>query len=239
MKAVVTGASRGIGLAFSKSLSRAGYLVTMVARNEALLAQRTQELDRSSGQKHHQFAVDLARVTSPDYDTKKLAALFTDALLLVNCAGMTNHNLLARMRTEHIVSTLQLNLHVPTILLKMAILPMLRAHNKHGNTPQIINVSSMLSITGLTVPGTSVYAALKAGLLGLTESLANELGGKLRVNALLPALVPETDMGKTASPALPSVLLEAVVQAFDTMVQDQSMNGKFVTVDEHGPRTIN
>ncbi|KAM9908850.1 hypothetical protein OXX69_005894 [Metschnikowia pulcherrima] len=86
---------------------------------------------------------------------------------------------------------------------------------------------------------TSPYAASKAGLLGFTESLAAELGGKIRVNAVLPALVPETEMGRSGSPKLPTVSLEEVVQACENVIMDESMNGKFVAADGKETRYLN
>ena len=238
-RAVVTGASSGIGLALCQRLASLGYGITMVARNEQRLLKNLEHLDKRHGQNHQYSVVDLSKMSTHDSCESRVKDLFKDASLLINCAGVTNHNVLAKLTTEAIASTINLNLTAPILLSRLAIMPFLRLLKKTGVTPSIINMSSMLSVSGVTIPGTSPYAALKAGLLGFTESLAAELGGKIRVNAVLPALVPETAMGRSGSPKLPTVLLEEVVQACENVIMDESMNGKFVVADGKETRYLN
>lgn len=198
-----------------------------------------QELLRSNGQQHQYSVVDLEKLCVPGYSESTLKGIFTDASLLVNCAGVTNHNVLTKLNTEAITTTINLNLVAPILLSKMAVLPFIRQLKKSGVLPSILNVSSMLSISGVTVAGTSPYAALKAGLLGFTQSLAAELNGKIRVNAVLPALVPETEMGKTGSSTLPTVSLHEVVEACENIFTDDRLNGQFIVADGKGCRTLN
>ena len=238
-RAVVTGASSGIGLALCQRLANLGYGITMVARNEQRLLKNLEHLDKRHGQSHQYSVIDLSKMSTYESCESRVKDLFKDASLLINCAGVTNHNVLAKLTTEAIASTINLNLTAPILLSRLAIMPFLRLLKKTGVTPSIINMSSMLSISGVTIPGTSPYAALKAGLLGFTESLAAELGGKIRVNAVLPALVPETAMGRSGSPKLPTVLLEEVVQACENVIMDESMNGKFVVADGKETRYLN
>ena len=97
--------------------------------------------------------------------------------------------------------------------------------------PSILNVSSVLSLTEHVLPGTSVYAASKAGLLGFTKSLSNELKGRIRVNALLPGLVKETDMGMNVNSGLEQVSLDEVSNKAVQVLSDLSMNGECVVVE--------
>ncbi|OBA20250.1 NAD(P)-binding protein [Metschnikowia bicuspidata var. bicuspidata NRRL YB-4993] len=237
-RAIVTGASSGIGFALCQRLSHLGYSVTMVARTEHRLAKNLDLLLRSGGQHHLYNVVDLEQL-GLHHPENMLKPLFTDASLLVNCAGVTNHNVLTRLSPEAIATTINLNLLAPILLSKSAVMPFLRQQKKTGVVPSILNILSMLSISGVTVPGTSPYAALKAGLLGFTESLAAELNGKIRVNAVLPALVPETEMGKSGSPQLPTVSLQEVIEACEKVITDDEMNGKFVVADGNGFRSLN
>ncbi|GEQ70360.1 hypothetical protein JCM33374_g4036 [Metschnikowia sp. JCM 33374] len=242
-RAVVTGASSGIGLALCQRLAHLGYGVTMVARSEGILAKNLDILSKSNGQHHQYTVVDLQNISGPGFleteNGKHLKSIFSDANVLVNCAGVTNHNVLSRLSTEAITTTINLNLVAPILLSKMAIMPFLKTSRKTGITPSILNISSMLSISGVAVAGTSPYAASKAGLLGFTQSLAAELGGKIRVNAVLPALVPETAMGKSGAKSLPTVSLDEVVHACEKVLGDEELNGRFMVADGNGYRSLN
>lgn len=194
-KALVTGGLRGLGLAIAERLARHGAGVTLVARDAAALAQRAAALPVVGELQVHGFcAADLLQIRS-HADLSCLARQLQGISVLVNCAGMTNHSLLARTSAEQISDTIHLNLTVPIMMSRCAVREMMRFQS---DTKCIINISSVLSVTGEYAPGTSVYAASKAGLVGFTTSLAHELRGKVRVNAILPGLIRETDMGKLA-----------------------------------------
>ncbi|RCK62220.1 3-oxoacyl-[acyl-carrier-protein] reductase FabG [Candida viswanathii] len=188
--ALVTGGSRGIGLAISKKLALEGATVTLLARDERRLQASLQELSTQHGQQHTYHALDLLKLlhTKHQHDVH-----LGSPSMLVNCAGVTNHSLLHRTRMDEIYDTVNLNLTVPIVLTQMVLKDMIR--NSRKTSPAVLNILSVLSMTQYVVPGTSVYAASKAGLLGFTKSLAAELKGKVRVNALMPGLVKETDMG--------------------------------------------
>lgn len=242
-RAIVTGASKGIGLAIAKNLALLGCSVTMVARNEKLLQQNLDQLVCTQSQTHNIVAFDLADFARG----KEACALGYVSLVenlklatyLVNCAGVATYSLLTKTPHETITNVIDLNLTSPIILSKIALDPMMRLLRKTKVVPCILNVSSMLSTTGLTAPGTSAYAALKAGLLGFTESLAAELNGKIRVNAALPVLVKETDMGRAASDKLKTVPLSTVVDTCTKVLTDENLNGKFVPIEGPEYTTIN
>lgn len=239
--ALVTGASRGIGWAISSKLALLGCSVTMVARNEDLLIDNIKKLDNSGSQSHKYVAYDLlslARGVEPN-NHGFLVENLANSSILVNCAGLATYKLMPKLTTEGILDVVDLNLNVPILLSKMAIPSMVKLGRLQKITPSILNISSLLSSTGTAVSGTTAYAALKAGLLGLTEALAKEMNGKIRVNAVLPALVPETDMGKSAAASLPTVPLGEVVDTCVKVLEDDLVNGKFVPADGKGFRTLN
>ncbi|PSK35664.1 hypothetical protein C7M61_004453 [Candidozyma pseudohaemuli] len=199
-RAIVTGASRGIGLAISKGLAELGASITLLARDSDAMYDNVKNLARQEYQEHKFVTynlLDLAHGKEPENHSFLLEAL-NESSILVNCAGTTTNTLLARAPERSIIDTIDTNLVAPIILSKLAIKPFTKIGKLQKQKPVIVNVSSVLSFTGLSSPGTTVYAALKAGLLGFTKSLANELRGSIRVNSVLPALVKETDMGKKA-----------------------------------------
>lgn len=239
-RALVTGASRGIGLALSQRLATLGCSVTMLARDSDMLYDNISTLSKLKKQEHKFIGYDLMHLVQgkePD-NHGFLVENLNESTILVNCAGLANYRLLPKLTNEAIVDTVGLNLIAPILLSKMAISPMLKLLKSLKVTPNIVNVSSLLSSLGVTISGTVPYCALKAGILGLTESLAAELNGKIRVNAVLPALVPETDMGKAASKNLPKVALDDVVEIFEKVVTDESVNGKFIIADGKGFRPV-
>ncbi|SGZ50156.1 CIC11C00000003571 [Sungouiella intermedia] len=236
----ITGASRGIGLALSNKLALLGSTITMVARNEDLLVDNIRKLPTSKDQQHKYVSYDLmslARGVKPN-NHGFLVENLEKANILINCAGLATYKLMPKLTDDGILDVVDLNLVAPILLSKMAIPSMLK-QGRRTPVPSILNISSLLSATGTAVSGTSAYAALKAGLLGLTEALAKELNGKIRVNAVLPALVPETDMGKNASANLPTVSLLDVVDTCVKVLEDESVNGKFVPADGGKFRTLN
>lgn len=239
--ALVTGASRGIGLALSNKLALLGCTVTMVARNEDLLVDNVRKLPTPNNQKHKYVSYDLMSLVKGVEPKTHLLLVenLQQSSILVNCAGLATYKLLPKLTDENILDVVNLNLIVPILLSKLAVPSMIKLGRQQKVTPSILNIVSLLSCTGTAVPGTTAYAALKAGLLGLTEALAKETNGKIRVNAVLPALVPETDMGKAASASLPTVPLKDVVGTCIKVLEDQSLNGKFVPADGGAFRTIN
>lgn len=239
-RAVITGASKGIGNALAVRLSQLGCAITMVSRSEHLLADTLDQLSTDANQKHDYVVYDLLKLLreAGTSKTEELSNAFSESSILVNCAGVANHNLLYKLSNEAIATTLQLNLLSPILLSKMAIMPMIKHLRKTKVTPNILNISSMLSLSGVTIGGTTPYAALKSGLLGFTQSLLNELNGKVRVNAVLPGLVPETEMGKTGSKSLPSVSLADVIETCEKVIGDDKFNGDLIVADGKGFRKL-
>lgn len=241
-RAIVTGASRGIGLSISKTLAELGASVTLVARNSDALYDNVKNMPTPENQEHKFVSynlMELAQGKEPENHSFIMEAL-NESSILVNCAGTTTNTLLARATERSILDTIGTNLIAPVILSKYAIKPFTKIAKLQDHKPVIVNVASVLSFTGLTSPGTTVYAALKAGLLGFTKSLSGELRGSIRVNAVLPALVRETDMGKTAPAGskFPVIQMEDAVNNTVELITDESLNGKLLIADGKGHRFL-
>jgi 3-oxoacyl-[acyl-carrier protein] reductase len=184
--ALVTGASQGIGRACAVALAKAGARVGLAARNEAKLNEVAAEIATLGGAAAV-FALDIASEGSIKACAKTAVAHFGSIEILVNNAGITRDTLLLRMKRADWDDVIQTNL-TGTFLMTQALLsPMLKA--RWG---RIINISSVVGETGQA--GQANYAASKAGLIGLTKSLARELASRnITANAIAPGYI-ETAM---------------------------------------------
>lgn len=235
--ALITGGSRGIGLAIAKQLALQGATIKLLARDESLLQTGFQQLSTSHEQQHQYKCFDLMELTKGNTNEDILQYVGHNNTMLVNCAGITTHSLLHQTSQRDIIDTINLNLTIPIILSQLSIKSMIRLRKKK---PSILNISSVLSFTDYLVAGTSVYAASKAGLLGFTSSLAHELKGRVRVNSLLPGLVKETDMGSNANldENLLAISLDSVVQEALRILGDSNVNGQCVILDKEDTSSI-
>jgi 3-oxoacyl-[acyl-carrier protein] reductase len=187
--AMVTGASQGIGRACAVSLAKAGAHVALAARNGAKLAEVAAEIE-SLGGKAMPFEMDLASEESIKAVTKAVVAQYGKIEILVNNGGITRDNLMLRMKLADWNAVLQTNLTGAFLLTQAAVSSMLKT--RWG---RIINISSVVGETGQA--GQANYAASKAGLIGLTMSLARELASRnITVNAVAPGYIstPMTDV---------------------------------------------
>jgi 3-oxoacyl-[acyl-carrier protein] reductase len=184
--ALVTGASQGIGRACALALAQAGARVALAARNESKLNEVAAEIAQKGGAAAV-FALDLASEESIKACAKSAVQHFGSIEILVNNAGITRDTLALRMKRADWDEVIQTNL-TGTFLVTQALLsPMLKA--RWG---RIINISSVVGETGQA--GQANYAASKAGLIGLTKSLARELASRnITVNAVAPGYI-ETAM---------------------------------------------
>jgi 3-oxoacyl-[acyl-carrier protein] reductase len=182
--ALVTGGSRGIGLAIAGELAAAGARVAVVARNEAGAKAAAASLP---GEGHAGYACDVANPEAASALIKQVEQEMGSLDVLVNNAGVTRDNLLMRIKDEDWDAVLDTNLRGAFNLIRAASRGMMKRR-----AGRIINITSVVGITGNK--GQANYAASKAGLIGLTKSVAKELGSRgVLVNALAPGYI-ETDM---------------------------------------------
>lgn len=184
---LVTGGSRGIGLAISRKIAAAGYNVIAVARRESdELSDAVREAATQGGGLHFR-AFDLSDVDAIPIFVKGLRDEFGAIYGLVNNAGIGTEGLLATMHNSEIEALLRLNILSPVILTKYVV-----RHMMADGGGRIINMSSIIATTGYN--GLSVYGATKAAATGFTRSLAREVGKLgITVNAIAPGFV-DTDL---------------------------------------------
>jgi 3-oxoacyl-[acyl-carrier protein] reductase len=184
--ALVTGASRGIGRACALELAKAGASVALAARQLDKLEEVAAEI-RATGGEAFVVALDLSSHDSIKEAIAKVAKEFGRIDILVNNAGVTKDGLALRMKPDDWNLVLQTNLSGAFYCIQQVISPMMR--ERWG---RIVNISSVVGEAGNA--GQANYAASKAGLIGLTKSLAQELGSRnITVNAVAPGFI-ETDM---------------------------------------------
>jgi 3-oxoacyl-[acyl-carrier protein] reductase len=182
--AVVTGGSRGIGRSIAAHLAAAGARVAVVAREEARAAAVAGELP---GDGHAGFSCDIADTAAVEALVKQVEADLGSIDILVNNAGVTADNLLLRMSDAEWDRVLDTNLKGTFNTIRAATRGMMRRRDG-----RIINITSVVGITGNK--GQANYAASKAGVIGLTKSVARELASRnILCNALAPGYI-ETEM---------------------------------------------
>ncbi|MBV8199529.1 MAG: 3-oxoacyl-[acyl-carrier-protein] reductase [Acidobacteria bacterium] len=184
--ALVTGASQGIGEAVARLLAAQGARVVLAARSAEKLAALAAEIAAAGGTAHA-LTLDVAQPESVAGRLKELPEGFAAIDVLVNNAGITADNLLARMPLADWERVLRTNLTGAYALTRELVRGMIR--RRWG---RIVNVSSVVGLSGN--PGQANYAAAKAGLIGFSKSLARELGSRaITVNVVAPGYV-ETAM---------------------------------------------
>jgi 3-oxoacyl-[acyl-carrier protein] reductase len=200
--ALITGASRGIGRACSLALSSGGARVVLAARHVDQLEQVAAEI-RSSGRDAFTVEMDLSVPDSVRAAITKAAKEFGRIDILVNNAGITRDGLAVRMKQEDWEAVLATNLTGAFIATQQVLLSMMR--ERWG---RIIYITSVVAEAGN--PGQANYVASKAGLIGLTKSLAQEMASRnITVNAVAPGFI-DTDMTQALSPELKDKILAAI-----------------------------
>ncbi len=182
--AIVTGGSRGIGLGISRALAHGGARVAVVARDGDRAAAAAAELD---GEGHAGYSCDIADAANCKRTVAAVQSGQGPVTILVNNAGITRDNILLRMRDEDWSRVIDTNLGGAFNMIRAVTRPMMK--RRAGS---IINVTSVIGLMGNA--GQANYAASKAGLHGLTKSVAKELAARnIRCNAVAPGFI-RTDM---------------------------------------------
>ena len=221
--AVVTGASRGIGLAIAEALAKAGYYVLGTATTQVGADQFTEQM-MGQGQG---YVLNLSDQPSIDAFAAALKADHDAPLILVNNAGITQDNLAMRMKPAEWNAVINTNLNGVFHLTQSFMRGMMKA--KFG---RIINISSVVGRMGN--PGQVNYAAAKAGLEGFTRALGAELASRnITVNAIAPGFIA-TDMTDALSPDQQSKMLEKIPAARLGQPKEVAALGQFLSSDVAG-----
>jgi len=188
LNVLVTGGSRGLGLAIAHTLANAGYRVIAIARKESAELKAASAALRAQAQGAIEFrACDLSEVSQIAPLVRSVRADFGPIYGLVNNAGLGTAGILGTMRDQEIERLVRLNTLSPLVLTKYVARSMMV--ERKG---RIVNIASIVASTGYS--GLSVYSATKASLVGFTRSLARELGQLgITVNAVAPGFI-ETAM---------------------------------------------
>ena len=181
--ALVTGASGGIGSSIAQALARQGARLALSGSNGAKLRAFREQLNDEIGGDHVEITCDL----SNSEQVEELIPATVDTLgkidILVNNAGVTRDNLAMRMKDEEWDAVMKINLEAAFRLMRAAARPMMKA--RYG---RIISITSVVGATGN--PGQMNYAAAKAGLTGMSKSLAQELASRgITVNCVAPGFI--------------------------------------------------
>ncbi|MFA6219205.1 MAG: 3-oxoacyl-[acyl-carrier-protein] reductase [Erythrobacter sp.] len=181
--ALVTGASGGIGSSIACALARQGARLALSGSNAAKLRAFREQLNAEYGHDHVEITCDLSNTTQ----VEELVPATLDTLgridILVNNAGITRDNLALRMKDEEWDQVIRINLEASFRLMRAAARPMMKA--RHG---RIISITSVVGATGN--PGQMNYTAAKAGLTGMSKSLAQELASRgITVNCVAPGFI--------------------------------------------------
>jgi len=181
--ALVTGSTRGIGRAIAETLAGAGARVAIVGRDVV----RAEEVAASIGGGAAGFSCDVADIASVNTLIESVEKAFGTIDILVNNAGLTRDNIVFRLKDDDWDAVLDANLRGAFVAIRAVARGMMK--RRWG---RIINIASVVGLTGNK--GQANYAASKAGLIGLTKSVAKELASRnILINAVAPGFI-ETDM---------------------------------------------
>jgi uncharacterized protein len=220
--ALITGASSGIGEALAHCFARAGYNVVLVARRADKLKQLSAELAKAHHIKAWTAPADLAQPDAAGKLATQMKRARRTIDVLVNCAGVLEHGSFADMPASRHRELIDLNVHGLTALLAHLVPDMVaRGHGR------VLNVASIAAFQ--PIPRLATYAATKAYVLSLTESLAEELKGTgVTVTALCPGVTATSMLNKAAAASaelnqLPAILVgtaeEVAQQGFDACMR--------------------
>lgn len=183
MTALVTGASGGIGSAIAHALARQGARLALSGSNAAKLRAFREELNDTYGHDHVEITCDLSNTEQVEHLVPATVDTLGKIDILVNNAGITRDNLAMRMRDEEWDAVIRVNLEAAFRLMRAAAKPMMKA--RFG---RIVSITSVVGATGN--PGQANYAAAKAGLVGMSKSMGQELASRgVTVNCVAPGFI--------------------------------------------------
>jgi 3-oxoacyl-[acyl-carrier protein] reductase len=220
--ALVTGASKGIGAAIAKRLAGDGWLVAVNYRSDADGAKATVQAIEEAGGKAAAFQSDVSD-GAPDELFKQVEAELGPVLALVNNAGVAADGLAIQMDDDQWDKVIATNLTAAFRLTRRAMRPMIKA--RYG---RIVNIASVVGPRANA--GQSNYAAAKAGLIGMTKTVAAEVARRgVTVNAVAPGFI-ETDMTKD----IPEAVIDAIPARRVGAPDDVAAAVRFLASDDAG-----
>jgi len=224
--AVVTGASRGIGRAIAERLAKDGRHVVLVSRSEGPLNDLRSAIE-SRGGSASVAAVDVGDAAALQACIEGVAAKHGRLDVLVNNAGITRDNLSLRMSDAEFMEVIQVNLMSAFVASRAAARPMMK-----GRFGRLVHIGSTSGVVGNA--GQANYAAAKAGLIGMSKSLARELGGKgITSNVIAPGFI-ETDMTSGLPAEIKAKVLEGMALKRLGNVEDIAEAVAYVSGDGAG-----
>jgi 3-oxoacyl-[acyl-carrier protein] reductase len=221
--ALVTGAAQGIGRVISLELAKAGATLVLVDMNEAKLNETMAEL-AATGATAAAFTMNVSDQDSIEAGAKAILEKFGKVEILVNNAGVTRDNLMLRMKRADWDLVIGINLTGAFLLTQALLSPMLK--NRWG---RIVNIASVVGRAGQA--GQVNYAASKAGIIGLTKSLAREVASRgITVNAVAPGFI-ETPMTAVLTEEVTKTMLATIPLGRRGTPQDVANAVKFLASD--------
>ncbi len=224
--ALITGASRGIGLQIARDFAARGARTVLAARNLDVVRQHAESL-QAEGKSAVGLQLDVTDNASVRSAVEEVVENEDQIDILVNNAGVTRDGLLMRMKDEDWDQVMATNLKGAFRLIREVMPHMLR--KRYG---RIINISSVVAQTGN--PGQANYVASKSGLIGLTKSVALEIASRsVTVNSVAPGFI-ETDMTKALNERVRDQLVKMVPLRRAGTVEDVSPGVLFLASEEAG-----
>ncbi len=235
--AIVTGAGRGIGRAIALRLAREGARIAAVSRSETTSQSAADEINATRADAAKPYAVDIADPVAVQATSAKILEDFGRVDILVNNAGVTRDGLSMRMSIDDWDTVMDTNLKGAFVFTQAVMRSMIKQRSG-----RVINISSIAGLTGNA--GQANYAASKAGLIGLTKTLARELASRgITVNAVAPGFIV-TDMTDVLNDQLKTAILAkiplgkfgegddiAAAVAFLAAPEAKYITGQVLTVD--------
>ena len=225
--ALVTGAGKGIGRAIALALAKMGVLVIVNYRGSKEQAEETVQKIREMGQEAEAYPCDVSDFQAVETMMKTIVSKYGRLDILVNNAGITKDGLILKMSEEDFDKVVDTNLKGTFHTIRHASRQMIRQRSG-----RIINISSVSGVMGN--PGKANYAAAKAGIIGLTKTMAKELGSRgITVNAIAPGFI-ETDMTAVLSESVQQNIQAQIPLGHFGKPEDVAAAAAFLASEEAG-----